>query len=192
MAKKSRPLSLRYQNPQIKRLSKSRRHENESIGVLFARIGCSVSFRIVTLGGGPGGVSGGADTKRRCKIFDDLFFTNFLLFPAKPATTPPFLRPFVYIFSSFRSHKRKHNLILLLSNRRAISSIGSRASPQKKFFVKFPRGAQRFARGGGGSGPPGECLNETLIGCCTDTEVLPQYQTILTTPRFFFLGVRRQ
>jgi hypothetical protein len=27
--------------------------------------------------GGPGGVSGGADTKRRCKIFDDLLFTNF-------------------------------------------------------------------------------------------------------------------
>jgi hypothetical protein len=83
-----------------------------------------------------------------------LFFANFLLFAAKPAITPPFFVP-------ARSPKRSHNLILLLSDRRAISSIGSRATPKKIFFFSdFPGGPNASP---GGPSPPGECLNETML-----------------------------
>jgi hypothetical protein len=91
----------------------------------------SISFRVVTPGGSLGSQEG-----RTPNVAAKFFFFYYF----QPLLLPSFLRVI--------------DLILLLSNRRrAITMIGSRATPQKNLLVKFPRGAQRFARGG--ALPPG-------------------------------------
>jgi hypothetical protein len=114
----------------------------------FLNRSISVSFRVVTPGGGGArGVSGGADTKRRCKIFLN---TNFLLFPASHSSLP----------SSTSSLPAAHaNANSPTAGR--FCMIGSRATPQKIFLVKFSPGGPTL-RPGGGWAPPGECLNVVM------------------------------
>jgi hypothetical protein len=111
--------------------------------------------------GGPGGV---LELGRTPNDVDARFLTTLL---------PCFLFVFFYKFSPIcsqtsnhsslqsllpslvpaRSPKPNHNLILLLSDRRAISSIGSRATPKKKFFSQISPGGLTL-RSGGPSPPP--------------------------------------
>jgi hypothetical protein len=91
----------------------------------------SVSFRVVT----PGGGSLGSQEGRTPNVAANFFFYYF-----QPLLLPSFLRVI--------------DLILLLSNRRrAITMIGSRATPQKKIcWSNFPGGPN--ASPGGGALPP--------------------------------------
>jgi hypothetical protein len=147
-------------------------------------------------GEGGGGVSGGADTKRRCKIFDDLFFTNFLLFPAKPGSNHSSLPSSTSSLPSShlpaRSRKHKHNLILLLSNRRAISSMGSRATPQKKILVIFPRRGPTLRPGGGWAPRANAWMKHCLVLVLAPlstllAEVIPvlNYNLDVTAPKLY-------
>jgi hypothetical protein len=120
----------------------------------------SVSFIVVTPGGRVGSPEG------RTPNIDAKFLTTFFLLISPISSFQPSshssLRLNLLLFLlPARSHKRNENLIVLLSPTagRSVCSLGQ--SPKKNLSVKFPRGAQRFARGGGQS-PPGECLNETL------------------------------
>jgi hypothetical protein len=78
----------------------------------------SVSFRVVIPGGPVGSPEGRTPNDVDGKFLATFFFTNFLLFlrPRPLTQTQP---------------------QLLLSDRRAISSIGSRATPKKKFFSQI-------------------------------------------------------
>jgi hypothetical protein len=113
-----------------------------------------------------GAVSGGADTKRRYKNFDDLFL------PISPISSQPshsFLRlhsPSSVPFLT-RSHKRNQNLIVLLSPLRPPGDQYNLFQSAKKKFSQISPGAQRFARG---ALSPGEWLNETLDGRQPDNE----------------------
>ena len=92
----------------------------------------SISFRVVTPGGGLPGLSGRADTKRRCKIF-------FLLFPTTP---PPFLP----------SCNRLNSSPLQPPPGDHYDRVSSNAS--KKFVGQISPGSPTL-RPGGGALPPG-------------------------------------
>jgi hypothetical protein len=96
------------------------------------------------------------------KFFDDLFF---LLISA--ISSQSLLPSFVYIFSSSLFLLSARPLTQTRLNSSPLQPPGdhydrvSGNAPKKNFLVKFPRGAQRFARGAQPP-PPGECLNETV------------------------------
>jgi hypothetical protein len=136
----------------------------------------SVSFRVVTWGGGGVGSREGRTPNVDVKFVDDLFLLISPIFSYfQPVTTPPF----VYIFSSslnslFPSSRPPTN-----AKKNFFSPLRPRGDrpnakpppPQKKiFFVTFPRGPN-CSPGGGKAPPPGECLNETLrVRVCMQDE----------------------
>jgi hypothetical protein len=105
----------------------------------------SVSFRVV-IPGGPVGSQEGRTLNIDAKFFDDLFFTNFCYF--QPVTPPSSIFSSSFLLFLFSARSRKHDLILLLSNRRATTMIGSRATPQKKFFGQISPGGPTLRPGG--------------------------------------------
>jgi hypothetical protein len=123
----------------------------------------SVSFRVVTPGGGErGGVSGGVDTKHQYKIFDDIFFTHFSYFqpsqsllPSSPSSPVPSSRP----AHTNATKKRKPNCSPL---RPPGDQYGVWGKAPKKFFCQISPGGPTLRPGGLCPPPPGECLNETL------------------------------
>jgi hypothetical protein len=138
------------------------------------KIECSVSFRVATPGGGRDGyVPGGADekflprrptdTKRRCKVFDDLFslispiFSQSPLFPSSTSSLRRSSRPPTQtqrkIFSPLRPRADRPNAPPPPLNTPPLPTTKSGAKPQKNFFVTFPRGGPT-ARPGRQS-PPG-------------------------------------
>jgi hypothetical protein len=127
----------------------------------------SVSFKVVTPGGG---VSGGADenflqrrptdTKRRCKFF---FASTFLLLILFPASHHSSLRLHLLFVLPARPHKRKEKffssdrgaILRMLAPKYATAphyEVWGKA-PKKRFFVTFPRGPNRSPGGGEGKAP---------------------------------------
>jgi hypothetical protein len=136
-------------------------------------LGDSVSFRVVTPGGGGG--RGGWGLRRgghqtSTQIFDDLFFTHFAYFrptqsllPSSPSSPLPSSRPRL-----LTQTQQKLNCSPL---RPPGDQYGVCCKvPKKIFSLKLPRGPNGSPGGGlCPPPPPGECLNETLKHCLVIT-----------------------